>query len=91
MVTEARERQKAGVQPGPDTWRVDLDPRTAARARTIPILKNEREELKKRLAEVSHIHNVAMWLPTSKCSSKPETTSFKAKYSQTRAKSNLMN
>jgi len=40
------------VPPGPDTWSVDLDPRTAARARTIPILRNERDELKKRLAEL---------------------------------------
>ncbi|KLO19126.1 hypothetical protein SCHPADRAFT_912906 [Schizopora paradoxa] len=52
VVTEARERQKAGVLPEPDTWRADIDPRTAARARTIPILTNERDELKRRLAEL---------------------------------------
>ena len=55
VVTEARERQKAGVLPGPDTWRPEIDPRTAARAKTIPILQNERDELKKRLAEVRRV------------------------------------
>ena len=52
VVTEARARRQAGEPPGPDTWRADLDPRSAARARTIPVLKNERDELKARLAEV---------------------------------------
>ena len=53
-MTEARERQKAGIPPGPDTWRADLDPRSAVRARTIPVLKNEREELLKRLESMEN-------------------------------------
>lgn len=54
-MTEARARQKAGEQPGSDTWRADLDPRTAARARTVPLLTEERDRLRAELAEVKYI------------------------------------
>lgn len=52
VVTEARERQKAGGQPGSDTWRPNLAPRTAVRARTIPILRQEKAALEAQLAQV---------------------------------------
>ena len=52
VVTEARERQSAGEVPGPDTWKSDLEPRAATRARTIPIFKDERDRLKVKLEEV---------------------------------------
>lgn len=52
VVTEARERQAAGIAPGPDTWRANLPPRTAVRARTIPILRNEKAALEAQLAKV---------------------------------------
>ena len=59
VVTEARTRRKRG-QTVPaasgdidaDTWRADLQPRAAVRARTIPALERERDSLRARLAEV---------------------------------------
>ena len=52
VVIEAKEREKAGQLPGPDTWRPNLEPRTAVRARTIPLLRNAKAELEERLAAV---------------------------------------
>ncbi|EJD07353.1 uncharacterized protein FOMMEDRAFT_100544 [Fomitiporia mediterranea MF3/22] len=49
VVTEARERKQAGLPPGPDTWKPNLEPRTAVRARTIPILQREKAALEKKL------------------------------------------
>ncbi|KAL5492211.1 hypothetical protein ACEPAI_3658 [Sanghuangporus weigelae] len=52
VVTEARERQQRGELPGPDTWRPNLEPRNAVRARTIPILREEKAKLEERLAQL---------------------------------------
>ena len=52
VVTEARERKQRGEPPGPDTWRPNLEPRNAVRARTIPILREEKATLEERLAQV---------------------------------------
>ena len=57
VVTEAKERQERierGEESGPgaDTWRANLEPRNAVRARTIPILREEKGKLEERLAEV---------------------------------------
>jgi hypothetical protein len=60
VVTEARARRvqrgesgsAAGSATGADTWRADLQPREAVRARTIPALERERDSLRARLAEV---------------------------------------
>ncbi|TDL23847.1 hypothetical protein BD410DRAFT_746724 [Rickenella mellea] len=52
VVMEARARRQAGEQPGNDVWRPDLDPRTAVRARTVPILRQTRDTLKTQLAEL---------------------------------------
>ncbi|KAI5124238.1 hypothetical protein M0805_005087 [Coniferiporia weirii] len=52
VVTEARERQKAGQAPGPDAWRANLEPRTAVRARTVPLLRQEKAALEAQLAEL---------------------------------------
>ena len=59
VVTEARARRQrgetgsaAGGDTGADTWRADLQPRVAVRARTIPALERERDSLRARLAEV---------------------------------------
>ena len=49
---EAQERQKAGIEPGADTWRADLEPRAAVRARTIPVLREEKARAEAKLAEV---------------------------------------
>jgi hypothetical protein len=53
VVNEAKERDKAGVTPGSDTWRPNLEPRTAVRARTIPVLRKAKKEYEQKLAEVS--------------------------------------
>jgi hypothetical protein len=60
VVTEARARRvqrgetgsAAGGGTSADTWRADLQPRAAVRARTIPTLERERDSLRARLAEV---------------------------------------
>lgn len=60
VVTEARARRvqrgesgsAAGSATGADTWRADLQPRAAVRARTIPALERERDSLRARLATV---------------------------------------
>ncbi|KAH8111086.1 hypothetical protein DFH11DRAFT_1513636 [Phellopilus nigrolimitatus] len=52
VVTEARERQKAGLPPGPDTWKANLEPRAAARARTVPILRQEKDVLEAQLVKL---------------------------------------
>ena len=58
VVTEARTRRHAGEAPGPDTWKADLNPRSAVRARTIPVLEGERDELRARLAQASHLSSL---------------------------------
>ncbi|KAI0299015.1 hypothetical protein B0F90DRAFT_657741 [Multifurca ochricompacta] len=52
VVTDARARRQRGEGPGVDHWRVDLQPRAAVRARTIPALEQERDSLRARLAEM---------------------------------------
>jgi len=60
VVTEARARRvqrgetvsPPGGGTGADTWRADLQPRAAVRARTIPALERERDSLRARLAEM---------------------------------------
>ena len=58
VVTEARARRvqrgetRSAAGTGADTWRADLQPRAAVRARTIPALERERDSLRARLAEV---------------------------------------
>lgn len=63
VVTEARARRQqqrqqggdssdAGGGSGKDTWRADLQPRAAVRARMIPALERERDLLRARLADV---------------------------------------
>jgi len=60
VVTDARARRvqrgetgsAAGGGTGADTWRADLQPRAAVRARTIPALERERDSLRARLAEM---------------------------------------
>jgi hypothetical protein len=49
---EAKARQQAGGYNGKDVWRDDLAPRDAVRARTIPLLENERVRLEQELKEV---------------------------------------
>ena len=53
VVMEARERKERGEPPGPDAWRPNLESRNAVRARTIPVLREEKAKLEERLAEVS--------------------------------------
>lgn len=50
-VLDAKEAQKNGVEPV-DAWRSDLPPRTAVRARTVPVLMEERDRMKAELEEV---------------------------------------
>jgi hypothetical protein len=53
IIREARDRAASGeAYAGADTWRPDIPPRQAARARTVPILEAERERLLAELAEV---------------------------------------
>lgn len=51
VVTAARARKEAGYD-GKDVWRDDLQPRAAVRARTIPLLEEERNRLHAELAQV---------------------------------------
>ncbi|KAJ3718918.1 hypothetical protein EV361DRAFT_799986 [Lentinula raphanica] len=52
LVTEAKERKKAGTPPGKDTWREDLDARSAMAARTVPVLEQEAKRLRETLASL---------------------------------------
>ncbi|KAH9988893.1 hypothetical protein BJV77DRAFT_722323 [Russula vinacea] len=58
VVTDARARRQRGEtadgggSTGVDSWRADLQPRAAVRARTIPVLERERDLLRARLAEM---------------------------------------
>ncbi|KAA1475502.1 hypothetical protein DENSPDRAFT_866962 [Dentipellis sp. KUC8613] len=50
-VTEARARKRRG-ETGKDVWREDLDPRSAVRARVVPVLEAERDRLKDQLTKM---------------------------------------
>ncbi|KAJ3755572.1 hypothetical protein F5878DRAFT_620270 [Lentinula raphanica] len=52
LVTEAKERKKAGAPPGKDTWRENLDARSAMAARTVPVLEQEAKRLRETLASL---------------------------------------
>lgn len=52
VVTEARSRKQTNYN-GKDVWREDLHPSAAVRARTIPLLEQERDRLLAELKEVS--------------------------------------
>ena len=54
VATEARARYHKGEM-GKDVWREDMDPRTAVRARTIPVLEAEAARLRAQLAQVCHV------------------------------------
>ena len=54
VVTDARAREKAPQEyEGKDVWKEDIHPGAAARAQIMPVLEEERERLKKQLADVS--------------------------------------
>ena len=50
-VLEAKEAQKNGVELK-NAWRADLAPRAAVRARTVPVLEEERDRMRVQLEEV---------------------------------------
>lgn len=52
-MVDAKLRKRKG-ETRPDSWREDLHPRAATRARTIPLLERERERLLAELQEVFH-------------------------------------
>ncbi|KAI0694654.1 hypothetical protein C8T65DRAFT_51552 [Cerioporus squamosus] len=52
VVTAARARKQSGYV-GKDVWREDLQPRAAVRARTIPLLEQERDRLRAELAQLT--------------------------------------
>ncbi|KIK60523.1 hypothetical protein GYMLUDRAFT_43846 [Collybiopsis luxurians FD-317 M1] len=52
IVTEAKERKKASVEPGSDSWKEGLEPRGAIAARTVPVLEREAQRLRESLAEL---------------------------------------
>ncbi|EJF59328.1 hypothetical protein BD309DRAFT_897138 [Dichomitus squalens] len=52
VVTAARARKQAEYD-GKDVWREDLQPRAAVRARTIPLLEQERDRLRAELAQLT--------------------------------------
>ncbi|KAI0741727.1 hypothetical protein C8Q80DRAFT_1195822 [Daedaleopsis nitida] len=52
VVTAARARKEAGYD-GKDVWKDDLQPRAAVRARTIPLLEEERNRLRAELAQLN--------------------------------------
>ncbi|KAJ3887217.1 hypothetical protein GG344DRAFT_80957 [Lentinula edodes] len=56
IVTEAKERKKAGVPPGKDIWREGLDARSAIASRTVPVLEEEVKRLRDSLAALEAIN-----------------------------------
>ena len=52
VVTEAKARKQADDVDGADIWKEDLAPRAAVRAKTIPLLQQERDRLMAELDEV---------------------------------------
>ncbi|KAI0029363.1 hypothetical protein K488DRAFT_88809 [Vararia minispora EC-137] len=60
VVVDARTRKRAGAPVPPDVWRADLAPRQAARARTVPVLEQERNRLKAYLAQLEEENVRAM-------------------------------
>ena len=58
MVTEARARKQAGYS-GKDIWNETLHPGAAVRARTIPLLEEEKKRLQSQLDEVCPFDYVA--------------------------------
>jgi hypothetical protein len=52
VIVDARLRRRASAPVPPDAWREDLTPRQAVRARTVPLLEQERDRLKGYLAQV---------------------------------------
>ena len=69
VVTEARARRQRGETggggTGVDSWRADLQPRAAVRAKTIPALERERDSLRTRLAQVRFFFYVSPSLTPS--------------------------
>jgi polyamine-modulated factor 1 len=71
VVTDARARRQRGEtadgggSTGVDSWRADLQPRAAVRARTIPVLERERDLLRARLAEVRFFSSMSSPNPHS--------------------------
>ena len=53
VVTDARARKQRGEMEGKDVWKETLEPRAAARARTIPVLESEVDKLKATLRDAS--------------------------------------
>ncbi|KAG8994625.1 hypothetical protein FRB93_001540 [Tulasnella sp. JGI-2019a] len=51
-VLEAKARVAAGAEPGKDTWRGTLDPKSAIRVRITPVLQDEKARLEAVLAEL---------------------------------------
>jgi hypothetical protein len=51
VVTDAVVRQESGIS-GKDVWNENLQPQTAVRARTIPVLEAESERLREMLKQV---------------------------------------
>ncbi|KAG8888806.1 hypothetical protein FRB99_004077 [Tulasnella sp. 403] len=50
VIVEARARKSSGVAPGKDAWTKTLDPKTAVRARVMPVLLEEKKRLEESLA-----------------------------------------
>jgi hypothetical protein len=60
IVQEGRQRRQRGeTYAGRDAWRDDIPPHTATRARTVPVLEEERQRLCSILEEArpSHFHD----------------------------------
>ncbi|CAE6417680.1 hypothetical protein RSOLAG1IB_04577 [Rhizoctonia solani AG-1 IB] len=51
-IVEAKKRQVEGENNHKDEWKPDIDPRTAVRARVMPVLEKEQAELQKELSEL---------------------------------------
>jgi hypothetical protein len=55
IVHEGRQRRQRGeLYTGRDAWRDDIPPHTATRARTVPVLEEERDRLRTALVEVCY-------------------------------------
>jgi hypothetical protein len=71
-VVDAKLRKQKG-EVRPDTWKEDLHPRAATRARTVPLLERERERLLAELQEVFSVDISHPQLLTPRLSSRTKT------------------
>jgi len=57
-IVEARARKTADPETVKDVWKENIDPKTAVRARLVPVLQSERDRLRAVLADVCFVYTI---------------------------------